>query len=259
VLTPQATSAPREVVPQPAPLDRPAAILRLQREHGNSYVVGLLQRLTAPPFDEAKGDFNFGGEAKEVDVDALGYKALHALQSIHAQKQAEPSAHPQIVFKAGDIEKIDKRVAELEGSDKVEQVLCSESEVKSASAKQAIDFGGVTSCMTIACVFEDGSKAGAHEGLFARVSGGSVNRLKGLVQSKKLAKVLAAGDGMTWTLSGGTLKTNFDDATAALISEDKGAGFKSFLQSQLGAGTVDFTQFAEGRIQVSAGGELKTG
>jgi len=245
---------------RPPALDRQAAVLRLQREYGNSYVVGLLQRLTAPPFDEKKGDFDFGAAAQEVDVDALGYKALQALQGVFAQKQAEPNAHPQIAFKAGDIEKIDKRVAELEESGKIDDVVCSESQVKRASPKQGLDFGGVTSCMTVACVFEDGSKAGAHEGLFARVPGGAVGRLKALIAGKKVARVIASGDGLTWILTGESLKPTFEDATAARIGEgvEQTSAFTTFLKSALAAGTADFTQYAEGRIQITAGGELKT-
>lgn len=158
-------------------------------------------------------------------------------------------------------------------------IKCSEGQVVSASDKEGIDFGGVTSCMTITCCLSDGSKVAAHDGVFQRVQPHIFKALKGKLTSRKVSRVIAAGSGSCWTHrmeSVAQLSENFAkndphwkekgwetqlSMMAPFLVSKSVDNFKQILawQFDVSKSDVSFTKYDEGRIQVSAGGEVTTG
>lgn len=148
----------------------------------------------------------------------------------------------------------------------IQRVKCSEGEVKTAAKDEEVDFGGVTSCMTITCILEDGTKVSAHEGLEKRVSGGAYSALKSAIGSKKVAKVLAAGGGDYWSpdlktsgeIIGDTRNLSFKQEQE-LLKQNKSkliAGAKSTfvdkLKSEFGTTDASFEDWDMGALKISS-------
>lgn len=129
----------------------------------------------------------------------------------------------------------------------------SEDHVGTAAAADTINFGAVTSCMTITCLLDDGSKVAAH-----LVQEGSPTKtflaLKAALQGKTVSKVAAVGDGASW---GPKLKTSGEIISAvsdksymeqlAWMEDNRdkyisGAReeFEAYLLGQLGDGSTKF-------------------
>jgi hypothetical protein len=88
----------------------------------------------------------------------------------------------------------------VQRSQELEEVVkISEGEVKTGSANAKMDFGGVTTCMTITCILEDGTKVSAHEALLKRVPGTAFKALKDKIGGAKVKKVIASGGANYWT------------------------------------------------------------
>jgi hypothetical protein len=158
-------------------------------------------------------------------------------------------------------------------------VLCSEGHVVDAGATDGIDFGGVTSCMTITCLLADGSKVAAHDAIFQRVQPQIFTALKGQIAGRAVSKVITAGAGSMWTprmTSQTQLSNEFakNDSTWASRSWDKQLAqmepflissnpehFRQILAWQFGVelASVSYTKYDEGRIQISPNGTLQTG
>jgi hypothetical protein len=157
-------------------------------------------------------------------------------------------------------------------------IKCSEGQVVYASPTEGIDFGGVTSCMTITCILTDGSKVAAHDAVYKRVKPHIIYVLKAKMKflGKKAERVIAAGAGSAWTpsmqsqteLFGGMARAdpsvkNLSDLQALnlmegfLVSRNQDK-FRDFLSRDLGVpkDKTEFTNHDFGSISVSAEGEL---
>lgn len=143
----------------------------------------------------------------------------------------------------------------------------SEDHVGIAGPADTINFGAVTSCMTITCLLDDGSKVAAHLVQFGGSPDKTLMALKAAVQGKTVTKVVAMGDGDSW---GPTLQTS-EQITAASgatsyvkqlewmqKNRDKfitGAlkAFKDNLLGQVGSGSTKFTfvPWSEGTLTLA--------
>jgi hypothetical protein len=154
---------------------------------------------------------------------------------------------------------------------------CSEGEVKEAKPDDDIDFGAVTSCMTITCILEDGGKVAAHDAIYQRVSPHIFEALKRKLDNRKVARVVAAGSGSCWTpemqsqaeladsfqRNSGTFaqKSQLDqlaDMAPHLVSRNV-EHFKRKLALKFGTESVEFTDFDDGRIWIDREGHVHTG
>jgi hypothetical protein len=147
----------------------------------------------------------------------------------------------------------------------IQRVKCAEGEVKTAAKDEEVDFGGVTSCMTITCVLEDGRKVSAHEGLEKRVSGGAYSALKAAIGTQKVVKVLAAGGGNYWSpnletsgqIIGDTTHLSFlqeqellERSRSKLIVGAK-SKFVAKLKSEFGTDDASFEDWDMGALKIS--------
>lgn len=160
---------------------------------------------------------------------------------------------------------------------------CSEGMVVKAKATEGIDFGGVTSCMTITCILESSgaseiNKLAAHDGVFERVKPHIFEALKGRLEGRKVARIIAAGGGSYWspemksqselwaaaTSNKPVLsKTNYagqlDILSPLLISKNVDAFIKELArQFDVNLNAISFKNWDEGRVQITAAGELVT-
>lgn len=231
----------------------PSVLQALQQTRGNRAVQRLIehsrhqrpvavQRLRTPTGDA-------------VDIGALDYKQLHYYQSLHNERQIEPTAHTNVFNdEAEDMRQIRARLAVLEPL--AAEVKCGEGETKIAGAGQKVDFGGVTSCMTFTCVLADGRKVVSHEGVKQRSN--AMTAIPALMRDKAVTspvqKLFAVGVGGSWThrLEPVTSTTGHD-----MVSNKK-AEFGEFVKASLGAGAAafSFTEHSAGDVKVTAGGTL---
>lgn len=248
----------------------PSAIENLQRTFGNQYVIGLtkapknisksnshnaksIQRIKKYPVvtqPDSRGK-EFGTETitdlsakpETIAADKLDGVEAQKYIDIYRQQQADSKAYPNIVFETGDIETLRHIVEEAES--KADAISCLEGQVKVASVGQEINFGDVTTCMTITVTMKDGTRVTAHEGMFQSVgdiSDMTATRLPAIVtkiQSKieslkgshEVVSVLAKGAGGFW-------QPNFsiaaDPSTAVPITRRK-TDFESLVSSQFKA------------------------
>lgn len=158
-------------------------------------------------------------------------------------------------------------------------IMCSEGQVVQVDKSQGIDFGGVTSCMTITCILEDGVKVAAHDGVFERVKPHIFKALKGKLNKRSVARIVVAGSGSCWTPRMGSQQ----DLASSFVKNDPKFGGKSweeqlkmmkpFLVSKnvdnfkqilswtfdVPKSDIEYENYDEGRIQITSGGALKTG
>ncbi len=153
-------------------------------------------------------------------------------------------------------------------------ILCSEGKIVEASGTQGIDFGGVTSCMTITCILNDGTKVAAHDAIWLRVAPHIFKAILGKINSRKITKVIAAGAGSCWTPQmnsqqnlSDTLSKN-DPNWAKRKWDDQLEEMKPFLVSgntdkfkqvlawhfNVSVSAVEYHNYDFGRIQIGADG-----
>lgn len=158
-------------------------------------------------------------------------------------------------------------------------IKCSEGKVVEAGKTEGIDFGGVTSCMTITCILADGQKVAAHDGVFERVNPHIFKALKGKLNKRSVARILAAGSGSCWTPRMGS-QTELSDSFAKNDPHWKDKGwetqlnmmapflvsknvdnFKQILSWHFGVSKsdIEYKNFDGGQIQITSEGALKTG
>jgi hypothetical protein len=148
-------------------------------------------------------------------------------------------------------------------------ILCSEGQHVAAAPNQGVNFGGVTSCMTLTCVLADRSKVAGHlsQANYAGVIAGMQARIAG----RTVTKVIAAGTFGAWT-------PNLEDQATFIQRHYRGQPpatdlqllqdferlrpfavdhmlqFRVFLQGAFGCGTIRTVNFDEGSISVNAAG-----
>ncbi len=164
---------------------------------------------------------------------------------------------------------------------------CSEGQVVVAAPDQGIDFGGVTSCMTVTLLLSDGTKIAGHNGvdLFVRPDLvyllGAKLREQTTGTARTLSSVRAIGSGGTWTpglassdsvikslIKSGALTadSNYAEINSALTPRmcNFGDNGDRLVASLAGAfrvqvGLVSFTDYDEGRIQIMVDGSPQLG
>lgn len=154
-----------------------------------------------PTWKDEKGviNTNIMAQPKQVKLESLGYKKLHVYKGIYDQMlvlDREPTKagkppHNEIEFEQGEHDKLNELIGQLEPM--AETVLCYESEAKTAQPWQNLDFGPVSTCVTITCILSDGTRIGAHEGWQLRVGGGAMATLKRVIGGRKLTQVIVNG------------------------------------------------------------------
>jgi len=236
---------------------KPESVRLLQRKVGNREIDRLLmrpvpsqssksiQRLLLYPYT-LEGD-RLEGPPQKITLADASYEKLIEYKKIWNEKQ-RGAPHRQWTFEEGDVEELDRLIAEQEASNKVGTVSCSEGEVKVARPTQVMKFGAITSCMAISLVLSDNTVISAHNGLFAQIPGGGIpqiNQIAATYSNKaQPAQVIAVGDGQLWG-------THIEAQGTPLVSEDTEA-FKAYLNDQLHA-PAEFNQNAEGSASISAG------
>lgn len=88
-----------------------------------------------------------------------------------------------------------------------------EDEVKTATALDTILYPSLSSCMSITCVLNDGSKVGAHAYQFGDSGTTLTNRMIALIGTTTVTSVKAKGHGGCW---GTNLQSQFDLAPTAI-------------------------------------------
>ena len=181
------------------------------------------------------------------------------------------------------ISTIERTASLLTASAPTGDVKCSEGDVVEAAPTQGIDFGGVTSCMTLTCILSDGSKVAGHAWQFGYEH--ILSDMQTLLSGKTVSRILIAGVGGAWTpdfKSQATILERFkernDIPESAEVMEHMGwsgadgyarlsaalapfsaaantSTFTSFIGSALG-GTASFTESSSGSIKVTAEGAL---
>ncbi len=158
-------------------------------------------------------------------------------------------------------------------------IACNEGQLVEAPRAKGVDFGSVTSCMTITCLLDDGHKVAAHDAVFQRVTPHIFTALKQQIGTRTVSKVLAAGAGSCWTwdmrsqadLSDSLSQTvpgwnqapwatQLKNMEGYLISRNI-ANFRKKLADTFGVSVdkVEYQLYDEGKIQVLSIGVLKTG
>ncbi|WOA53039.1 hypothetical protein [Dickeya solani] len=88
-----------------------------------------------------------------------------------------------------------------------------EDEVKSATATEGIYYPSLSSCMSITCILNNGSKVGAHAYQFGDSGITLINRMKALIGNNTVVAVKAKGHGGCW---GKELQSQLDLAPVAI-------------------------------------------
>ncbi|ANE74760.1 hypothetical protein [Dickeya solani] len=88
-----------------------------------------------------------------------------------------------------------------------------EDEVKSATATEGIHYPSLSSCMSITCILNNGSKVGAHAYQFGDSGITLINRMKALIGNNTVVAVKAKGHGGCW---GKELQSQLDLAPVAI-------------------------------------------
>lgn len=148
-------------------------------------------------------------------------------------------------------------------------VLCSEGQHVTAAPNQGVNFGGVTSCMTLTCILADGSKVAGHlsQANYVGVVPGMLVGIAG----RTVSKVIAAGTFGAWT-------PNLEDQATFIQNHYHGIPpatdlqllrdferlrpfaahhkpqLRLFLQGTFGCATIRDVDFDEGAISVNAAG-----
>ena len=167
------------------------------------------------------------------------------------------------------------------------ELKCSEGQVVVGAPDQGIDFGGVTSCMTVTLLLSDGTKIAGHNGVDLFVRPDLVYLLRAKLReqttgnARTLSTVQVIGSGGTWTpgltssasvisslMKSGALTedSKFTEIDAALTPRmcnfgDNGDRLVASLAGafRIPVGSVSFKDYDEGRIQIMANGSRQLG
>ncbi|WP_052303362.1 hypothetical protein [Dickeya dadantii] len=88
-----------------------------------------------------------------------------------------------------------------------------ENEVRAAAAGEGIHYPSLSSCMSITCILNNGSKVGAHAYQFGDSGITLINRMKALIGNNIVVAVKAKGHGGCW---GKNLQSQFELAPEAI-------------------------------------------
>lgn len=152
-----------------------------------------------------------------------------------------------------------------------------------AASGQGINFGAVTSCMTVTCILADGSKVAGHAWQFGYDH--ILSSIKSKLSGRTVSEILVAGVGGVWTPdfeNQATMMVRYKKANSipesAEVMEHMGwrgaegyeslaqalspysaasdtSAFTSHIGSELG-GSASFTESSAGTIKVTADGDL---
>jgi hypothetical protein len=204
-------------------------------------------------------------DGKEIDIDTLSYTEAHDyLTKIHEKDRGEEAGEKtwqNLEYSTYDYAMLRKKVRLLEKQEKT--VLCSEGESKFVQPGQKVDFGGVSSCMTITLTLDNNWKIVAHDGLRARCGLGSAvkelqDRLKIVFPDKQVTKIRAYGAAGSWTYELKTPDEEGDNFKAKRLNhEGNEPKFIDNLRRWFRGSKADieFTSI-EGQVIVSTSGEL---
>lgn len=205
-------------------------------------------------------------EGKKMAIPKLEYEDKIAIFDMMNKKEIE------IVEKGGksayDIEytpweyiTLKNSIGHMERFNKnVKEVHCFEGNATWVRSDQSINFGPVTSCMTITLILDDGSKLAAHDAIQCRTDdGNALETLSKMLKTvhNKVKKVRAYGVGGIWTID---LKTQKELSAEAFAmhrinhgdNEDK---FKVKLKTRFSTTDVTY-QDMEGEIRLESTSEL---
>src|SRR5712691_7749342 len=250
------TTRPRTPVVCAATSAGSAGLLALQRSIGNQAVAQLVQRRPGAVVQRLKRTIS-GQADQPMAIDKMDYSELQKLRMSYKYKEIDPHFDPDIVFEAGDIEAINQRLAELEP--KQGAVLCSEGQVKVVKPGQEVNYGDVTTCLTVTCVLDDNTKVVAHDGLQLRVPGGIVAKVAEVLKAKelagkKIASVDAFGVSDTWTTD--LEPVDFMAAQPKTSIANSRSGFENYLSSHLpGTPKVTFRPHERGAVKFNQSGQ----
>lgn len=241
-----------------------------------------LQRKTETS-SETQGSTSSGSQApiqrlqdddSNITIGDLSYGQAHTYLTMVREKALDGNAHPNLTVSGGDLASLQERVDET-GADET-TLRCVEGEFVQATADQEIDFVGMSSCMAITCIMQDGSKIAAHDALNNRVpGGGAVAKLAALVgqHDSTVNNVKAVGIGSCWgpnmetsqqLIDSVVVPENYDgdevqykrlQMRAASI-ENNSADFIQYLKNQLGNKPTTFRDIGAGGPKILADGSL---
>ncbi|MFQ6027892.1 MAG: DUF4157 domain-containing protein [Dehalococcoidia bacterium] len=188
---------------------------------------------------------------KTIDIDTLNYAQL----KLYAEKPAGVEFDNE-----DDLQRINARIAEFEGVQGVNKVDCGEGEVKTATPQQIIYFSGITSCLAITVILDDGSKIAAHKALESPIVD-APTQIKALIgDDRTIASVTVGGILAFWTHDlrrAQDLGADESIGVWGLGEAGNAAKLQGYLATQLGteAGKVDVQSWEDGKYAISATGE----
>ena len=182
----------------------------------------------------------------QIDIGGLNYGQAHAYLTMVREKGIDNGAHPNLTVNEGDQVALQERVNATGANETT--LRCVEGEFVQASSEQEIDFVGMSSCMAITCIMQDGSKIAAHDAVNHRVpGGGAVAKLAALVQQHEsnVANIKAVGIGACW---GPQMQTGQELIDNVQVPHDHDGDHDQYKQLQMRAASIennkdDFIQY----------------
>lgn len=216
---------------------------------------------------------------KEINVDELDYVTAHNyLATIHEHERNLKSGgkgYPGLEYSSYEYAVLRQRIREFEmgkmGEENpnlkiVKTIICSEGESKSARPGQDINFGSITSCMTITLTLDKGWKIAVHEGLEAHPRMGTAvaeldDWLKNGIPGARIKKIRAYGAGTFWTYDLKPVKDGKKDPLYPnCIDNGNEENLKAYLKEKLGSyldgDDIKYELIDQSQIRVNAEGEL---
>lgn len=204
---------------------------------------------------------------RELDIDKLTYEEMIEIFDMMRKKESEElkegakSAYP-IEYTAREYIRIkDKIWLEERFEPKLKEISCFEGEAKRARPDQRVNFGPVTSCMTITITLDDNSKIVAHDAVKCRTEdGNALTTLSKMLKAvpNKAKKIRAYGVGGSWTVD---LQTQEEIGDAEKFRQQRinhgenDKQFKEKLKGTFGCSDVTYEDM-EGKIKLESTGEL---
>jgi hypothetical protein len=158
-----------------------------------------------------------------------------------------------------------------------QQVSISENEIKTAGKRDTILYPGLSSCMSITCILQDGSKVGGHAAQFGQSGVNFTNRIRNSIGAGVVTRVIAKGHGGSW---GPHLESQIDLTPVAtniwrrthpinptdfqlvgvmqpLMASQNANQFENWLQGQFHALAVQFIDMEnDGNVGINADGTV---
>ncbi|EAY26344.1 hypothetical protein M23134_04622 [Microscilla marina ATCC 23134] len=183
-----------------------------------------------------------------INISDLSYGQAHTYLTQVREKAINGEAHPNLTVSDTDLALLQARV-DTTGAD-VTTLRCVEGEFVQATADQEVDFVGMSSCMAITCIMQDGSKIAAHDALENRVpGGGAVAKLAVLVEQHEstVNNVKAVGIGSCW---GPHMETSQQLIDSIVMPEHFDGDVEAYKNLKLRAASIesnkdDFIQYLE--------------